>query len=235
MSLTDLKGEWQSFYKYICMHAYKSRHVCVCVNVDTYLRRKTLKLWSKQGNKYPGCLTNLCDFVPFGTKAATNQLLNSHTAQVCLWIHVQIFLGLEAIQCRATLLNHILRSNYTSMTHPTRLFWQAEIEVNLSPSAGMHRGIPKQDSYKIGFSRTKSCKLPISSQSQSRTRISVSLFCAEWRFLFKTAVRRGWVARLHTLLSDSFVLQPSTFAFISFGKLGNWTYFHWKLLQSMGL
>lgn len=38
-----------------------------------------LKLWSKQKNMYPGCGTNLYDFVPFGTKAATNQLLNKVT------------------------------------------------------------------------------------------------------------------------------------------------------------
>lgn len=45
MSLTDLKGEQQSFQKCVCM--YINVDMYWCVNVDLF-EKEMLKLWSKQ-------------------------------------------------------------------------------------------------------------------------------------------------------------------------------------------
>lgn len=96
---------------------------CLCKCKYTFMKRKTLKLWSKKKNMYTACGTNLYDFVSFGTKVALNKVTQLSFAyrQMCANIH-----GFRS----NTIQNQFTESYFKVELHIQDSLWQSETEVS---------------------------------------------------------------------------------------------------------
>lgn len=170
------------------------------VYVDIYLRRNMLKLWRKQKNVFPACGANLYEFVPFGTKAATNQMLNKVTEL--------------SFAYKYTCTNIPgFRSN-TIQNHFIELYIRIELDMHEPPDYSSSQKLKQASQHQLGCMEESLNKAAINGVFKNKAASEfLYLFSAqnEHFYLKQLSAKAKWLDFIHCSAIHLFYSHPHSF------------------------